>query len=42
MKINVEMDELEAEEFVILLRRLSEATEAIETLVKELREQARG
>tara|TARA_R110002124_G_scaffold110753_3_gene264262 strand:+ start:522 stop:650 length:129 start_codon:yes stop_codon:yes gene_type:complete len=42
MKINVEMDELEAEEFVILLRRLSEVTEAIEILVKELKEQARG
>ena len=38
MKINVEMDELEAEEFVILLRRLSEVTEALETLVKELKE----
>ena len=42
MKINVEMDELEAEEFVILLRRLSEVTESLETLVKELKEQARG
>ena len=39
MKINVEMDELEAEEFVILLRRLSEVTESLETLVKELKEQ---
>jgi|TARA_R110000764_G_scaffold236361_2_gene331465 hypothetical protein len=38
MKINVEMDELEAEEFVILLRRLSEVTESLETLVKELKE----
>jgi hypothetical protein len=39
MKINVEMDELEAEEFVILLRRLAEVTESLETLVKERKEQ---
>jgi len=38
MKINVELNEEEAEDFIALIQRLEKITEAVEKLVEELKE----
>ena len=38
MKINVELNEEEAEDFIEQTQRLEKITEAVETLVEELKE----